>query len=105
MKLISERIPAVVALTLVMLLAGGCAGNGETRSTGQYIDDAALTSKVKTALFKDEDVSGFQVDVDSFKGRVQLSGFVDSEEQKLRAEQVARDIEGVQEVINNLEVK
>ena len=101
----TKRIPAVLVVTLVMLLVGGCAGDAETKSTGQYIDDAALTTKVKTALFRDDEVSGFQVDVDTFKARVQLNGFVDSEEEKQRAEQIARSTEGVQEVINNLEVK
>ncbi len=105
MKAIAERIPTIFALTMIVLLLGACAGTTETKSTGQYIDDAAITTKVKTALFSDDRVSGFQVDVDTFKGRVQLNGFVDSQEEKRQAEAVARSVEGVQEVVNNLEVK
>lgn len=69
------------------------------------VDDATITAKVKTALFQDPVVSGFDVGVDTFKGRVQLNGFVDTAEQKARAEQVARSVAGVVEVGNKLSVK
>ncbi len=92
-------------LIVVTALVAGCAGTAEQRSTGQYIDDAALTTRVKSALFQDETVSGFQVDVDSYRGRVQLSGFVDSVEAKRRATEIARGVEGVREVIDNLVVR
>lgn len=98
-----HRISAAIAVLVLVLV--GCAGGPETKSTGQYIDDAAITTKVKTALFKDAEISGFQVDVDTFKGRVQLSGFVDTPEEKQRAADIARGVQGVQEVINNLVVK
>lgn len=105
MRAFAVRAPALLALVLTVMFAAGCAGTVESRSTGQYIDDAAITTRVKTALFRDEQVSGFQVDVDTFRGRVQLSGFVDTVEQRRRAEQLARSVEGVREVVNNLEVK
>jgi osmotically-inducible protein OsmY len=83
----------------------GCAGTRTRASTGEYIDDSAISTKVKTALHADEDVSGFQVNVETFKGVVQLSGFVDTAAQAQKAEQIARRVEGVEEVRNNLTVK
>ncbi|BAU48851.1 transporter [Sulfurifustis variabilis] len=98
------------ALVLLALVAGfsamaGCAGGPTRASTGEYIDDSVVTSKVKTALFRDPDVSGFQVSVETHKGQVQLSGFVDTPEQKARAERVARSVEGVRSVTNSIIVK
>jgi osmotically-inducible protein OsmY len=83
----------------------GCAGTRTRASTGEYIDDSAISTKVKTALHADEDVSGFQVNVETFKGVVQLSGFVDTAAQAQKAEHIARRVEGVEEVRNNLTVK
>lgn len=83
----------------------GCAGNRYKRSTGEFIDDKSIGTKVKTALFKDKEVSGFDVNVESFKGVVQLSGFVDTPDQKNRAGEIARSVTGVREVRNNLVVK
>lgn len=99
------------SIVLVLVLAGGfpaiagCAGGPTTSSTGEYIDDTVVTSKVKTALFRDPQVSGFRVQVETYKGQVQLSGFVDTPEQKARAERVARSVEGVRSVTNSLIVK
>lgn len=83
----------------------GCAGSSLTKSTGEYIDDAALTTKVKAELFRDPIVSGMAVNVDTYKGVVQLNGFVDSQEQKTRAVQIARNVPGVQSVQDKLTVK
>ena len=93
-------------MCLVVLTAMlGCAGSRTRESTGQYVDDSTITTKVKTALLADKDVSGRQVEVETFKGVVQLSGFVDSSIQKQKAEQIARRTQGVKEVKNNLIVK
>jgi osmotically-inducible protein OsmY len=83
----------------------GCAGTATRQSTGEYVDDAAVTAKVKAALVQDEIVKAMQVDVTTFKGNVQLSGFVDTAEQKARAAQIASTVEGVTEVTNNISVK
>lgn len=97
---------APLALCLILVLGLlGCAGSRTRASTGEYIDDSAISTKVKTALHADEDVSGFQVNVETFKGVVQLSGFVDTAAQAQKAEQIARRVEGVEEVRNNLTVK
>jgi osmotically-inducible protein OsmY len=83
----------------------GCAGSRTRESTGEYIDDSTISAKVKTALHADKDVSGFQVQVETFKGVVQLSGFVDRPIQAQKAEQIARQVNGVQEVKNNITIK
>lgn len=96
---------AALALSGLAFSGAGCAGTRYERSTGAYLDDKAISARVKTALFRDPDVSGFDVNVDTFRGDVQLSGFVDTPEQKERASQIAREISGVQMVTNNLEIK
>lgn len=88
-----------------MLGLAGCAGGPMSKSTGEYIDDAALTTKVKAELFRDPIVSGMAVNVDTYKGVVQLNGFVNTAQQKTRAEQIARNVPGVQNVQNKLTVK
>jgi osmotically-inducible protein OsmY len=93
---------ATVMLTLALI---GCAGTSNSTSTGEYIDDRAISAKVKTALHTDDDVSGFQVNVETFKGTVQLSGFVDTAAQAERAEEIARGVDGVEDVVNNISVK
>lgn len=95
----------LVVFLVVLTTMLGCAGNRTRESTGQYVDDSALTTKVKTALLADKEVSGRQVEVETFKGIVQLSGFVDSSIQKQKAEQIARRTQGVKEVKNDLIVK
>lgn len=83
----------------------GCAGSDRERSTGEYIDDTAIAARVTTALSEDPEISLFDIRVQSFKGQVQLSGFVDSKQAKKRAADIARNIEGVGSVKNNLLVK
>jgi hyperosmotically inducible protein len=93
------------ALAGVTALSTGCAGTSYRRSTGTYLDDKGITTRIKTDLFRDPVVSGFDVHVNTFRGNVQLSGFVDTPEQKQRASDIARSVEGVQSVSNELEVK
>lgn len=92
-------------LPLAALQFAGCASSPTSTSTGEYIDDTATTAKVKAALLADDRVSGLAVNVETFKGVVQLSGFVDNAGQKQLAEQLARQVQGVQGVINNITVK
>jgi len=88
-----------------LLLSSGCSSTPTRESTGEYVDDTAVTTKVKAELIKDPVVKARQVDVTTFKGTVQLSGFVDTEEQKSRAAEITRGIPGVREVKNNIAVK
>lgn len=98
----------VVALGVPAAIAtfnAGCAATSTRESTGEYIDDRAISTKVKTALLRDKDVSGFAVEVNVFRGVVQLGGFVDTDAQRTRAEEIARGVPGVQSVQNNITVK
>lgn len=94
----------LAAATCAAALAG-CASAPAQESAGEYIDNSLITAKVKTALLGAEDVSSGNISVASFKGKVQLSGFVPSEADKLRAEALARDVEGVKTVTNAIEIK
>ncbi len=83
----------------------GCAGSRTHESAGQFVDSSVITAKVKTALLADPDVSGLAIEVETFKDVVQLSGFVNSEEQARKAAEIARDVDGVGSVRNSLVVK
>jgi len=94
----------LISLVLVVSVAG-CAGGKTYESTGEYVDDSAITTKVKTSILKDSKLKVFQIDVETFKGVVQLSGFVDSSGMATRAAEVARTVKGVKMVNNSLIVK
>jgi hyperosmotically inducible periplasmic protein len=89
----------------VVTFTSGCSGDRYSRSTGETIDDASLTAKVKSKLLADPQVKGLDVNVNTFRGTVQLTGFVDSPDQKMLAEQVTKQVSGVQSVKNDLIVK
>lgn len=95
----------VTTVSVATITTTGCSNSDYKRSSGEYLDDQTLTARVKSALFKDPNVSGFQVNVDSYRGVVSLSGFVDTSAQKSRAEDIARQVEGVRQVQNNLSVR
>ncbi len=104
---VNKRIGnGIVCFALGLALLGpGCAGNRYERSTGESIDDSATTGRVKSALGKDAMYKYSDVKVTTFKGTVQLSGFVDTSEQKSRAADIAKGVNGVTEVKNNITVK
>jgi osmotically-inducible protein OsmY len=91
----------VVASAIAGLL--GCAGAGV--KTGEFVDDSAITTKVKAKLYEDPATSGWDIKVSTDKGVVQLSGFVKSSREKDRAGEIARKVEGVKSVANDLIVK
>ena len=105
MKTTIRGLAALLSATAALALYSGCAGSPTRKSTGEFFDDAGLTAKVKTAFAKDPGVKAIDVKVDTFKGTVQLNGFVDTAEEKARAEQIARSIQGVANVQNNLTIK
>jgi len=82
-----------------------CASSSTTESTGEYVDDATITSKVKAALLDDSGLKSFKIGVETYKDVVQLSGFVNSDHVKARAGEVAAGVHGVRSVRNNLVVK
>lgn len=94
-----------IATTVATVSITGCSGDRYHRSTGAYLDDKTINAKVKTDLLADPVVKGTQVNVDTYQGTVQLSGFVDTAEQRQRAEQIARGVKGVATVQNNLNVR
>ena len=83
----------------------GCASTQKREGTGEYLDDSAITTKVKAAIFNEPSLKVFQINVETFKGEVQLSGFVDSSQSVSKAGEVARGVHGVKSVKNNLIVK
>lgn len=104
MKQINLIVRFLLSLLLVVSLAG-CAGSKKYESTGEYIDDSVLTTKVKASILGDSKLKVLQIDVETFKGIVQLSGFVDSPEAAERAVQLTRTVKGVKQVNNSLIVK
>ncbi len=94
----------LVCIALVTAFLG-CASTPTRESSGQYIDDSAITTKVKAAILNEPSLKVFQINVETFKGEVQLSGFVDSAQSVGKAGEVARRVEGVKSVKNNLIVK
>jgi osmotically-inducible protein OsmY len=83
----------------------GCAATQKHESTGQYIDDSVITTKVKAAILDEPSLKVFQISVKTYQGVVQLSGFVDSAQSAKKAGEVAGRVEGVKEVKNDLVVK
>ncbi|MGJ0430371.1 BON domain-containing protein [Methylobacter sp.] len=94
-----------LSVVLLVLSLAGCAGSRRHESTGEYLDDTVLTSKVKTAIFNDPSLEVLDINVKTFKGVVQLSGFVDSEKAANKAVERARAVSGVKMVNNSLIVK
>ena len=101
MKL-KQFFTAVFAAMTVVTVLPACSPMRE--SPGEYVDDTVVTSRVKAALASDPVVKATQVQVETYKGVVQLSGFVDSSEAVKRAGEVARGVKGAREVKNNVMV-
>ena len=101
---ISRRIPTyLLAFTLVAL--AGCASTSKQEGTGEYVDDALITTKVKAAIFKEPTLKSAEINVETFKGKVQLSGFVSSQADVNKAAELARGVKGVTSVKNDMRVK
>jgi len=94
-------------LALLMLIAtfGACASTRTHESTGEYVDDSTITTKVKALLAEDDFLKSFQIGVETYKGTVQLSGFVNSQDAARKAGEITRSVKGVMSVKNNLIVK
>ncbi len=94
----------LVLLMLIVSLAA-CASTRTRESTGEYVDDSVITTKIKTLLAQDDFLKSFQISVETYKGTVQLSGFVNSRDAVSRAGEITRSVKGVTSVKNNLVVK
>lgn len=104
MKKFNLIIRFLLGLLLIISITA-CSGSKRHESTGEYIDDTVLTTKVKASILGDSRLKVLQIDVETFKGIVQLSGFVDTQEAAERAVHLARTVKGVKQVNNSLIVK
>ena len=96
---------SMIVAAAMLASAAGCSTMTGQETAGQYVDDATVSTKIRAQLIKDQELKAFQIHVNTMQHVVQLSGFVDSAEQKQRAEQVALAVEGVSEVKNDIVVR
>jgi osmotically-inducible protein OsmY len=92
-------------LALTLLTAVGCASTHKSEGTGEYVDDSVITTKVKAAILNEPTLSSAEINVETFKGEVQLSGYVNSRADITKAVEVARSIKGVNSVKNDMRLK
>ena len=92
-------------MIFAMLFALGCASTPTKEGTGEFVDDSVITTKVKAAILKELSLKSTEINVETFKGVVQLSGFVSSQADITRAVEVARDVNGVKSVKNDMRLK
>jgi osmotically-inducible protein OsmY len=95
----------VLSAAVSLAALAGCASTSTHESTGQYIDDSSITTAVKAAIFNEATLKSSEINVETFKGRVQLSGFVSNPASIDRAVHVAQGINGVTSVANDMRVK
>lgn len=108
-----KYVARLVLIAMMGAAAVACSTNGEkggpaertAANAGRVVDDSVITGKVKAALVADPTTKAHEINVETFKGTVQLSGFVDSSEARSRATQVAQQVEGVKNVKNDLELR
>ena len=101
---IIRKLATLVGI-LFVAMALGCASTSKQEGTGEYVDDTVITGKVKAAIFNEPSLKSAEINVETFKGVVQLSGFVSSSEKQVTAMQVARDVGGVKSVKNDMRLK
>jgi hyperosmotically inducible protein len=92
-------------LAVTLMSVAGCASTSKQEGTGEYIDDSVITSKVKAAILNDPALKVAEINVETFKGVVQLSGFVSSQAAANKAVEVARGVGGVKSVRNDMRIK
>lgn len=92
-------------LLMLMVAFVACASTSKQESTGEYVDDSVITTKVKSLLAADDFLKSFQIGVETYKGTVQLSGFVNSQKAVDKAIEITRSVKGVKSVKNDLIVK
>jgi osmotically-inducible protein OsmY len=94
-----------LVLLMLMVTFAACASTATRESTGEYVDDSVITTKVKGLLAGDDFLKSFQIGVETYKGAVQLSGFVNSQEAVKKANEITKSVKGVRSVKNSLIVK
>jgi osmotically-inducible protein OsmY len=96
---------AAVFLAILVASLVGCASTATQEGTGEYIDNAVITTKVKTAIFNEPTLKSFEINVETFKGAVQLSGFVNSQADIDKAVEIVQKVKGVKSVKNDMQLK
>ncbi|MBK8817256.1 MAG: BON domain-containing protein [Methylococcaceae bacterium] len=99
------RFVSPIFIVIALLFAVGCASTQQHEGTGEYMDDSIITGKVKAAILDDPTLSSAEINVETFKGDVQLSGFVNSNADINRAIEVTRSVNGVNSVKNDMHKK
>jgi osmotically-inducible protein OsmY len=101
------RNPFILYSVMLLLIVGlaACASTSKQSSVGEYVDDTVITTKVKSLLAADDFLKSFEISVETYKGVVQLSGFVASQDAVNKAVEIARSVQGVASVKNDLNVK
>jgi osmotically-inducible protein OsmY len=107
LEIVMQPVKALVSLVSVVVLAAtiGCAATRTHEGTGQYVDDSVITTKVKGAILNEPGLKVSEINVETFKGVVQLSGFVSSREDIDSAVKVAKSVDGVKSVTNKMSLK
>jgi hyperosmotically inducible protein len=105
MKQQLSKYLSALFMAFMLATAVGCASTQKQEGTGEYIDDSVLTTKVKAAIFNEPTLKSAEINVETFKGVVQLSGFVSSQAAASKASELARGISGVKSVKNDMRVK
>ena len=93
------------ALAIMLVSALGCASTSTQEGTGEFVDDTVITTKVKAAIFDEPSLKSAEINVETFKGVVQLSGFVSSEANQRKAIELARGVKGVKSVKDDMRLK
>lgn len=91
--------------TITLVSAMGCASTSTQEGTGEFVDDTVITTKVKAAIFGEPSLKSMEINVETFKGVVQLSGFVSSETSKQKAIEMARTVKGVKSIKDDMRLK
>lgn len=103
-----NRLAFIATLSAALgctFLATGCSSTPTRESTGEQVDDTWITTKVKAKFVEDKEVSALAINVETFKGNVQLSGFANSADERMKAAELARSIKGVKSVKNDIRLK
>jgi osmotically-inducible protein OsmY len=102
---ISKRVATAIFTATVAFTIVGCSSTPTKESTGEYVDDSVITTKVKASIFNDPSLKATEINVETYKGAVQLSGFVAQAEDAKKAADIARGVKGVSSVKNDIRVK
>jgi hyperosmotically inducible periplasmic protein len=101
----TRTVISAAAVACALLMASGCAVTRDQQTVGAYIDDSVITAAVKTRMLESKDVAGTSITVETLNGTVMLSGFAKSTLERNTAEQIARSVDGVKAVKNEIVVR